>query len=175
MPLFANAGIPMLAVVWPVAWIAFLPVVAIESLIARTGLDLRYRRALLVTGAANAASTFVGIPVAWFLLVIASAVTGGAAWQDYRTTSQAILTVFRSAPWLAPYELDLGWMIPLAAILLCVPFYFVSVLIEYLVIRRMIPNDRGRVLRFCWRANLWTYLGFALFYVGTLLASVYLE
>ena len=31
----ADVGVPMLAVVWPIAWIAFVPVVLVEAAIAR--------------------------------------------------------------------------------------------------------------------------------------------
>lgn len=36
----ANIGIPMLALAWPVHWIAYLPVVIIESEYTRVRLDL---------------------------------------------------------------------------------------------------------------------------------------
>jgi hypothetical protein len=172
MILFADAGIPMLAVVWPVAWLAFLPVVAIESLIALKGLELGFRRALVVTAAANAVSTFVGIPITWIILVVFQIATGGGGWRDINIPTQAVLAVTQGAPWLVPYEHDLGWMIPAAAMILCIPFYFSSVLIEYLVIRRLVANAPRQVRQFCWRANLWSYMALILFWAGCLLTSV---
>jgi len=72
----------MLAVGWPVMWLAFLPVVAIESFVAVRTLGLRFRQALAVTAAANAISTFVGIPVTWFILVVLELIIpNGGQWQ----------------------------------------------------------------------------------------------
>lgn len=172
MTLFADTGIPMLAVVWPIAWLAFFPVVIIESSIALKGLGLGFRRAFVVTAAANAVSTLVGIPITWFILVVVSIVTGGGVYRDLSIPTQALLAVSQDAPWLVPYEHELGWMIPVAAIFLCIPFYFASVWIEYLVVRRMVPNSAAQVRRFCWRANLWSYMAIIIFYAVCLVTSV---
>ncbi len=170
MVLFADAGIPMLAVVWPFMWLAFLPVVVIESLVALKSLGLHFRRALVVTAAANAVSTLVGIPITWFLLVILDLIIGnGGQWQPIDTPMQAALAIFQQAAWLCPYEEELHWMIPTAAIVLCIPFYFASVWIEYFVARHMVPNDFRQVRRFCWWANFWSYTAIALFWVSCIL------
>ena len=173
MILFADAGIPMLAVVWPVMWLAFLPVVVIESLVALKSLGLQFRRALAVTAAANAVSTLVGIPLTWFVLVVLELVLWGGGVHPIGTPWQAAITVCKEAAWLCPYENAIDWMVPVAAILLCVPFYFVSVLIEYFIVRRMVSNDGRPVRRFCWWANLWSYMALILFWVGCLLTSRY--
>ena len=34
-PLLADAGVPMLAVVWPISWLLLLPIVIAEALVAR--------------------------------------------------------------------------------------------------------------------------------------------
>ena len=173
MILFADVGIPMLAVVWPVAWLAFLPVVLVESLVALQGLELRFRRALVVTAAANAVSTLVGIPIVWFIMVIIQMTMtgGGSLWHASDSPTQAVIAACRRAAWLGPYEQL--WMVPLAAIFLCIPFYFASVLIEYLVVRCMVTNGPSEVRRFCWRANLWSYMAIVVFWACCLLTSVY--
>ncbi len=173
MILLADAGIPMLAVVWPVMWMVFLPVVVIESLIAIKSLELRFRRALLVTAAANAISTLVGIPVTWFVLVFVDIAMGGGGSHPIDTPMHAAIAVCKEAAWLCPYENDLDWMIPAAAIVLCVPFYFVSVWIEYFVVRRMVANDFRQIRRFCWWANFWSYLAIVVFWMACILASIY--
>ena len=170
MILFADAGIPMLAVVWPLAWLTFIPVVLVESAVALKGLGLGYRRSLVVTAAANAASTLVGIPVTWFACVVIEIMLGGGTWQAIDTPAQKMLAVFSQAAWLCPYEHDLSWMIPAAAIILCVPFYLVSVWIEYAVVRRMVAYPPHQVRRFCWLANLASYSLIIIFWVGLLVA-----
>jgi hypothetical protein len=170
MILLADAGVPMLAAVWPVAWLAFIPVVLIESFVALKSLGLAFRRSLAVNAAANAVSTLVGIPVTWFALVILQGVTGGGTWRTIDTPLQKIVAVCSQAAWLCPYEHDLGWMIPAAAMILCVPFFLVSVVIEYIVVRRMVTNPPRHVRRFCWLANLASYSLIVVFW-GVLLAA----
>lgn len=165
MILLADAGIPMIGVVWVVGWLALLPVIAIESLVALRGLGLPFRRSLVVTAAANAVSTLVGIPLTWIALVFVEWITGGGRFLPLDTSFQRFIAVFRSAAWLPPYEGELGWMIPLAAIMLCVPFYLVSVVIEFAVVRRMVTNSRNDVWRFCWRANFASYVVIILFWI----------
>ena len=161
----------MLAVVWPFMWLAFLPVVAIEALVAMKMLQLRLRRALVVTAAANAVSTLVGIPVTWFVLL-------GIEWMPYfigipdDTRWQTAIAVTTQWAWISPFG-NLGITIPMAAIVLCVPFYFVSVWVEYLVARRMVANDFRQVRRFSWWANFWSYSAIVVFWAGRILTSMH--
>ena len=162
----------MIGVVWPVAWLALLPVVLIESLVALKGLGLGFRRSLVVTGVANAVSTLVGIPITWFALVLLEERLGGV-WRPIDTPAQKIVAVFSQAAWLCPYEHDMHWMIPVAALILCVPFYIVSVVIEYAVVRRMVTNPSRQVRRFCCLANLASYSLIVIFWVVILMHSIY--
>jgi hypothetical protein len=61
----ADAGVPMLALVWPASWMLFIPIVAIEAWIARKVVGLTVKRCILASTAANAVSTLVGIPLVW--------------------------------------------------------------------------------------------------------------
>src|SRR5512139_2297480 len=65
----ADVGIPMLAFAWPAAWLTLPPVVLIEGIAARRMLGLSYKEGLLLSLRANAWSTFVGIPVAWVVML----------------------------------------------------------------------------------------------------------
>lgn len=173
MALFADIGLPMLVVVWPVAWLAFVPVVLIETLVALKTLKLGLGRALAVTTAANAVSTLVGIPITWFVMLVieGTLIGGGSLWHASDAPMEAVVAACRRAAWLGPYERD--WMVPLAAIILCVPFYFASVWIEYRVARAMVDDDRRQVRRFSWWANLWSYLAILVFWACCLYVSVY--
>ena len=55
----ADAGVPMLALIWPASWILFIPIVAIEAWIAREVVGLTVKRCILASTAANAVSTLV--------------------------------------------------------------------------------------------------------------------
>jgi hypothetical protein len=156
---FANAGVPMLALIWPISWLLLVPVILVEAAVAREVLSLSSRRALLVSTVANATSTLLGIPITWLVLLgLEILFTGGGTGYGLNTTAQKIVAFTVQAPWLIPYEGSLHWLIPAAAIVLCIPFFFTSVYAERLVARRLATGTaRSDVVRWSWRANLITY------------------
>ena len=154
----ADAGVPMLALLWPASWIAFIPVVMIETWIAKRILDLMWKQAFIRTGIANALSTIVGIPLTWgALTVIEIVLSGGGRAYGLETLPKKLFAVVVQAPWLIPYESDLEWMIPSAAIVLLIPFFFVSVFIEREIFDRKKQLDSALVKEWSWKANLITY------------------
>jgi hypothetical protein len=157
-PAQADAGVPMLMVVWPCAWILLLAVVPIEAAVAVRLLNIGWKKGLVMVGVANLASTLVGIPATWGLLAACQMALGGGGVIGLQTTWTRILSVTLQSPWLIPYEHDLPWMIPTAAAVLCVPFFFMSVLSEYLCARFFVsPNIRPMLWRWSWIANGVTY------------------
>jgi hypothetical protein len=158
-PAAADTGVPMLVLIWPASWILLLPIVLVEAAIAYRLLGLKARRSLLVSAVANTVSTLVGIPLTWAVLAAAEilATKGGRAYGLY-TWPRRLLAFTVQAPWLVPYEEHLDWLIPAAAIVLCIPFFFVSVYLEYQVARRVLKEiGPERVRHWSWRANLATY------------------
>jgi hypothetical protein len=156
---FANAGVPMLAVAWPLSWAALIPIVVIEAAVGRKMAGLTWGRALGATAAANAVSTFVGIPLTWGALLAVQIVVpnGGGAEIPIATLLGKVFAVTVQAPWLIPYETDLYWMVP-AALLFMLPFFgIVSVYTERPILRRIAKCDKGVARAWSWRANLTTY------------------
>lgn len=154
----ADAGVPMLALLWPASWMAFIPVVLIEAWIARRILGLMWKPALLRTGLANAVSTLIGIPLTWgALLLIELGISGGGKAFGIETLPQKLFAVIVQAPWLIPYEEGLGWMVPAAAIVLLVPFFFASVFIERWAFDRKRQLEKPLVGLWSWKSNLVTY------------------
>ncbi len=100
-----NVGLPMLAVAWPAYWIALLPVVAIEALIARRLLGLPTLEAFALSGKANVVSTLIGIPIAWVALVALEMVMGFAVspFELDAPIGTVVLFPFMSA-WIFPTE-----------------------------------------------------------------------
>ena len=120
----ANAGLPMLAVVWPLSVPAFIPVVAIESWVVRRELNIHWRVALKLTTVANAFSTGFGIPLAWFAagsleFLLAFLVTNFTDSKSYPPHGVGeIGRIILSAPWLGPFREGGYWIIPLATTVL---------------------------------------------------------
>lgn len=156
-PAWANVGLPMIVVVWPAAWMLFIPVVLAEAVVARKVLGPRFGERLAMTIVANLASTLVGIPVAWFALVLVEGVSDVPGWIRLSPHSRVLQALFMSA-WFLPTETyepaSLEWMVPLACASLCLPFFLVSVACEGLVARWFLGGaERGRAWRWAWIAN----------------------
>ena len=149
-PAHANVGLPMIAVMWPLMMLALLPIIAIETYVICTRLALSVGYAATVTFVANAVSTIIGIPVAWFLL---------------------LLTPVVRAAWISPFEekkeSDPDSFVANSALVLLVPFFFASWFIEYRIAIRMVPwLERGTVNAAVLAGNLITYGCLAAFILG---------
>jgi len=89
---------------------------------------------------------------AWFLMFY----LGG---ETFLERLPKFATFVLMVPWLGEAESDLYWMVPTAALLLLISFFFVSVWIENLVARRLIPTQTPEaILHWAWSANAATYL-----------------
>ena len=165
---FANAGVPMIFLTIPGMTVALLPIISLEASILSRRLDLKYSEACKVSGLANLASTYVGIPVTWAVLLALQLWLPAASDYGIDTPWRKFLAVTTEAPWLTTYEHDLYWMIPAAMLVLLVPFYFASVLCETWVARWMLRSaDRAEVKGAIVAANTCSYL-FLAFLVGVM-------
>ena len=156
---YANAGVPMIFLSYPVMLIALLPVIFLETGIFKKVVTIPYKNALVSNGVANAISTIAGFPLAWgFLLAIELISTGGSCGPGFSTLPKSIITVIVEAAWLCPHEGHLYWLIPIAFIISLIVAFFISVLIEYYINRRFHrEHDKGRVLKAVSLANISSY------------------
>ena len=178
-PAHADAGLPMLAVFWPMSWLALFLIIPLEAAIGMyfTGFDGKL--AAKISAQANLISTLLGIPLAWLMMVMLEV---GASWvalvapglqaaleKSGIASSVAQVTIFSA--WILPVgDAAAKWMIPCAAIFLCIPFCLISVWSEYLVARKILPaEDRSRALRWSWLANISSYSAIVLFLLAWLL------
>lgn len=63
-PFLADAILPSLVLIWPIAIVLLLPIVAVEAQYARKRLNLSFGQALGVFAVANVASAVIGLPIA---------------------------------------------------------------------------------------------------------------
>lgn len=164
---YANAGVPMLFLAMPAFLISLVPIIAIETLYISKSLRLPFGQSLKTVSISNVASTIIGVPLTWLLLVVIQMVTGGGGAYGIDSVMGKVLAVTWQAPWLIPYEDDLNWMIPVAGLVLLVPFFFASWWSEYFVskkINKSLPslNIRDKVRN----ANLITYSLLAAWPIG---------
>ncbi|HEY4884040.1 MAG TPA: hypothetical protein VII08_10390 [Myxococcales bacterium] len=164
LPAHADVGVPMLAVMWPPAWLLLLVIVPVEGYFARRILSLDWRAALGLSLRANLVSTLVGIPLTWFVLLLVEFGTGYAVYllkvdeASVPSAVQRAVAITVLAPWLGPGDWLSAWIVPAAAAYLCIPFFFASVLIENRVaLRRLGPLEAPLVRRWSWCANGFSY------------------
>jgi hypothetical protein len=145
----------MLAVVWPPAWLLFVPVCVVEALIAKRVLALPLVQCAKLSLVANAWSTLVGIPLTWLALVLIE-IAGGAAISvsGARPNFNWIVLAPLSAPWLGPGIRP--WHVPAAAAFLCIPFMLASIQVERWSAAKRVSGQEAR--RWAYIANLTTYL-----------------
>jgi len=163
----ANAGVPMIFLVMPALGFSLIPIVIIEAIYLSKKLELTLASAAKTVTISNVVSTLVGIPLTWFLLVLVQMLVGGGGAFGLDTTLGKIMSVTLQAAWLIPYEADLQWMIPVAGLVLLVPFFFVSWWSEYLVSKKMLKSHPAQTIKAQVRnANIITYVLLAFWPVG---------
>jgi len=169
----ADAGVPMLFLTLPGMLVALIPIIAVESIVVGRVLGTSVAPRIKSVAIANVVSTVVGIPLTWVALVVLQMVTGGSSAHGLASPTQKLLAVTWQAPWLIPYEGDLYWMVPTASLVLLVPFFITSYLIEAPIVARIESANRITQVRSAvFRANLCSYLFLALFNFGWLAWAV---
>ena len=148
----------MIAVYWPPAWLAFIPIVLIESYVGFRTLSVKFVRVLIASAVANLVSTLLGIPITWFALALIELIGFGSA-RGFDTPLQKLYAVTMQSPWLMPYGEQSPWIVPVAAAVLSIPMYVMSVLTEYLIVRIFFRSTTRKLI---WR---WQLIGNALSYL----------
>jgi hypothetical protein len=146
--------------VFPAALFLLVPIVAVETWIARRITTVSAERRYLGVLTANAVSTIVGWPLTWIILALLQLfiIPGGQSGYNFPAPFGAIASVTLQAAWLMPYQDQLYWMIPTAAMVLLIPAFFVTILVEMLVLRffwrETVSSERKS---FVWTANIASY------------------
>jgi hypothetical protein len=155
----ANMGVPVIAASLPGMLLLLAPVVLLEAAVYCRALQIRYRQSLRPVLEANVTSTLLGIPLAWALhFMVQSVLTSGGPAGDLDTFAQKIYAVTVHGAWLGPYYEYPDWMLPAALMVGMVPAFFMTVLIESRVMRRLFPQTTRRTVhRSVWQANLVSY------------------
>jgi hypothetical protein len=74
---YANSGLPMLAISYPFFLLFLIPIVCFEAWFINKRLKLERREAFKKSFWANIFSTIVGIPVTWLVLLLIQLLLGG--------------------------------------------------------------------------------------------------
>lgn len=172
-----NDPFPILIFMWPMYWLLLIPIVLIESFVYKCFSSARgLRKIFWPTITANIISTLFGIPVVWGVLVLIEFIFLPKFLEPVAkilSPQELILNITLGAAWIAPYAKSLFWAIPVAAMFLLIPFYFISIWIEGFVLTKLfkISTEVTLVEKSCWKANLASHLFLFLFCLGILVLS----
>jgi hypothetical protein len=141
-------------------WVLLIPVIAVEAVYARRRLQLRWRPACVLAGAANLASTLIGVPIAWgamYVLEMVLAIPLGLSGWELPPAVAHFLFPTLGAAWLGGERMP-AWYVPVAAAALCVPCFFASVRVETKVAHVLLPESVDEhAAAWAWGANRLTY------------------
>lgn len=168
-PLLADAGVPMILLTFPAMVILLVPIILVEAFLCKKWLGLTTWQSMKANTLSNLASTIIGVPLAWALLLgvefgVAELADLSPALQNWNSPIATVIFLLFDSAWIGPPEHHL-WIVPAAVLILLVPFFFASYGTEYLVLRFMVgvpeggpPNLAYRRVRVAVRnANLVTY------------------
>lgn len=169
--LLFDMGLPMILPSIVLMAIALVPIVLIEAYVVGAALRVNTKKALASVTTANLVSTFIGIPVTWFLLTVLQfvsinvliATTDRNPWTD-------LFSVTLGAPWVAPGSPNENRIIVGAMLFLLIPYGLASWIVEYLVIKLMFARKRDvaslKALKLqMGKANLISYCLLAVFVI----------
>ena len=149
-PIFGNLGVPMIFVEFPAMVCALIPIIIVEALVIQRVLGISFRDSLRGATLANLASTFIGVPVAWGIMlglqfavgiVALPVVIQGSIHQDSPVFQ--IIEILAIA-WLQTSTL---WRVSAAAGLLLIPCFIVSLRIERPICIRSWPGSEATAVR----------------------------
>ncbi len=171
--ILANVGIPMIFWQLPVATVALIPVVVLETCVVSRLLKHPFIDTARLVFFANLFSTFVGIPITWIAMLALNIVTTGGSVHGFDTPFDAFRSVVLQASWLVPYENDLVWLVPSATIVLLIPYYLASVKAEHWFLKTRITSTTPAVLsRAVWLSNAASYGCLLLYSIYWLATSI---
>ena len=163
--MLADIGIPMIFIQWPLMICALIPVIIVEALLIRRWVPLSYRDAFIGTTKANLLSTMAGFPLAWLAMfaveiVILFPVATAADKLHWNLNSPLfqVVSFLIGIAWLGVADKDAYWLVPLAAALLLIPSFYVSVWLERFICVRAWPGSETAIVRRgVYKANLASY------------------
>lgn len=132
-------GLPMIIPSLVLMAVALVPVILVETLFIRTLLRTNFKRTVRPVFVANLVSTFIGIPVTWFLLTLlefASVALFGSLTKANIWTKTFSVTL--GAPWVTPGHDDEQWIVLGAMLFLLIPYGIVSWLVEFKIVQGML-------------------------------------
>jgi hypothetical protein len=140
-----NAGSPMIILEIPLMLLTLLPIIIVEAVITHSKLKLLWKQAFFGVAIANLFSTLLGVPLAWLAMLLIKLISESGFHILYKQSPASVsplldlLQFFLSVAWLGPQYTFIN--IISALIILLIPSYYVSVLMERKICRSIWRNQ----------------------------------
>jgi hypothetical protein len=169
--LLANAAISLFAHLYFMVPLVIV-VILIEKPFIQKATQCSAVKASESCALANAISTFIGIPITWFLSFFLSIpfYDFSSVFDDYFPGFKISTRVFDLVFSFSDISDSPGHVRLFASIFLLIPYYYMSVFIENILIKRYFPDiDSARIKKAVVRMNRVTYL-----FLGGLMLAVFI-
>ncbi|MBY0555262.1 hypothetical protein K2P97_12085 [bacterium] len=134
----ADAGVPMVFLGLYFSLFLFVPVCLLEIFFLKIKMKVDYKKIVLPVVKSNFVSTIIGYPLSWIVLLVVQLVTVGGNVVMMSDTWSVFKSVVLQAAWLVPFEDKLQWMIPAAGLVGLIPAFFISVWLEYYILKDVV-------------------------------------
>jgi hypothetical protein len=179
-PAYANAGVPMLAIILPGMIVSLIPIILIEAWYISRSLSISFAKAIKVMGIANLESTLIGIPITWTIWVVVEMIFAyvGYHLSDYFGISlpdfiHNVFAVTVNAAWVAPNKSNAYWLLPVAVLVLLLVFCYISWLIERRRAKKLLREVSSETVnRAILIANIYSYGLLGLIVVGFFINAI---
>ncbi len=170
---FGNVGIPVIALTYPGFAVLLLPIIITEYFIIKSIINIEKKPILVSTVVSNLASTLIGVPLAWAVLLILEMITTGGAAIQSEGLMYFVGSIALQSAWMLPP--DYYWMLPAAIIVNLIPAFFLSKYSEYIITKKMIKTvEKNQIKKAVFKANNVTYGGLFAIAVGYLIITLVL-
>lgn len=148
LPLPADMGLPMIVFAIPAMLILLIPIIVVEGLVCKKMLGLTTWQAMKSNAFSNLASTLIGIPIAWLVMLtrefgFVGVMAKNESFQNSDSPLAKVIMVLFGSAWVGPPEGGDVWFLPAVTLVLLIPFFFASYWVEYRVIKRMVGKPEG--------------------------------
>lgn len=127
----ANVGIPMVLPQFFMMAFMILPVAALEMVVSKRFINRPWRSLWKDWVKANVATTLIGVPIAWgLMLILQISHPSGGGLLGLDTPESRLTTVLVQSAWVMPYSHHAGWLMGAAMTILLVPSFLLSIVIE---------------------------------------------
>jgi hypothetical protein len=123
-----------------------VPIILVEAVLCKKWLRIGMVESLKANSLSNLASTLFGVPLSWLLAFLATPFLAKAApsvFVEGRVHGPIgyLVASVTSAAWASPVMFQNRFVFPLALVALFIPAFFISWLVEYLIVLRLEGAD----------------------------------